>query len=406
VTDSSTSARRETLLAAGPPATVTMFTALLTRGTMTRGELGAHTGFSAGAVTKALRPLIESGHVRELPEQWSPSGAGRPALPLQVDAERAYLVGVKITADEVIGVLTDLRSRVVDRHRVALPAIVEAGHHAHTVDADDALAAIVELVGRLVRDDPSRRDRLAGVGVAVSGDVDARAGLVRFSPLLGWRGISLAERLEAQLGLPTTVENDVRALTVAEQWFGVGLDTSSFALVTVGTGVGCGIVADGALLTGAHGVVGELGHLPVDPAGPECHCGGTGCVEALIGEAALLDRIAEAVDQPVRTVADARALATDGAAASTAVRAIFADVGRVLGLALATVANLLGPEKIVLTGETMVAYDLFADDLTASYEAQCFGAAQQCTITVRPLQFEHWARGAAAVAIARLVRAA
>jgi len=247
---------------------------------------------------------------------------------------------------------------------------------------------------------PQRASRVARMGIAVSGDVDSRAGMVRFSPLLGWRGISLAERVSRLTGLVTTIENDVRSLTVAEQWFGIGVDNPSFALVTVGTGVGCGLIVNGALVAGAHGVAGEIGHLPLDPRGPECHCGGTGCVEALIGEAALLDRVAAVARTPVASMAEAVALVR-----LRAVRKIFADAGRVLGLALATIANLLGPQRIVLSGETLEAYDLFAPTMIEAFEAQCFGAAQQCEIVVRPLQFEHWARGAAAVAIARMVTA-
>jgi predicted NBD/HSP70 family sugar kinase len=393
-------ARRDPLLAAGSASSIKVFTALLTRGPMTRAEIGAATGFSGGAVTKAVQPLLASGAVRELPEQWAPSGAGRPAVPITVNAEQAYVIGVKITADALIGVLTDLRATVIESRRVALPAIEEPGHHAHTVDPDDAIMAVAELVRTLSDGQPGRADRVAHIGVAVSGDVDEITGTVRFSPLLGWRGISFAERLASLTGLPVSVENDVRALTVAEQWFGVGVTCTSFAVVTVGTGVGCGLVVGGELVAGAHGVAGELGHLPVDPREPECHCGGTGCVEAIIGEAALLDRVAVLADQRTKSWQDAVALA-DGPRGAQ-IRSVFADAGRVLGLAIASVANLIGPQRIVLTGEALAAYDLFAETMHSAYAAQCFGAAR-AELVVRPLQFEHWARGAAALAISRLV---
>ena len=393
-------ARRDTLLAAGPPASVRLFTALLTRGTMTRNELGTRTGLSAGAITKGLRPLLDAGLIRELPERWTQSGAGRPALPLEVDAEHAYLIGVKVTADEVIGVLTDLRARVIATERMTLPTLVDPDSHTHRIDPDDAIAATGRLVEALSTSRPTA-GLVRSVGVAVSGDVDAVAGVVRFAPLLGWRGISLADRLTALTGLPTSVENDVRALTVAEQWFGAGVGCPSFALVTLGTGVGCGLIVDDQLVTGSHGVAGEIGHLPLDRTGPECHCGGTGCVEALIGEPALLDRVTAVTGTPVRDLADAMTMADH-----PGVRDVFADVGQIFGLAVAAIANLFGPQRIVLSGETFDAYDLFAEAMMATFEAQCFGAAQQCELVVRPLQFEHWARGAAAVALARMVRAA
>jgi predicted NBD/HSP70 family sugar kinase len=393
-------ARRDPPIAAGSAASIKVFTALLTRGAMTRAEIGAATAFSAGAVTKAVQPLLASGAVRELPEEWAPSGAGRPAVPITVNAEQAYVVGVKITADELIGVVTDLRATVLESRRVALPAIVEPGHHAHTLDPDDAITAAAELVRTLSDVHPGRADRVEHIGVAVSGDVDEVTGTVRFSPLLGWRGISFAERLATLTGLPVSVENDVRALTVAEQWFGVGVTCPSLAVITVGTGVGCGLVVGGELVTGAHGVAGELGHLPVDPRGPKCHCGGTGCVEAIIGEAALLDRIAVIAGQPAGSWQDAVALA-DGPRGAE-IRSVFADAGRVLGLAIACAANLIGPQRIVLTGEALAAYDLLAESMHSAYAAQCFGAAR-AELVVRPLQFEHWARGAAALAISRLV---
>ncbi|MCU1658627.1 MAG: transcriptional regulator, partial [Pseudonocardiales bacterium] len=304
------------------------------------------------------------------------------------------------TAAELIGVVTDLRAVVLESRHVALPVIEEPGHHAHTVDPDDVITAVAELVRLLRKSHPDRAAGLAHVGVAVSGDVDEVTGTVRFSPLLGWRGISLADRLAAATGLPVSVENDVRALTVAEQWFGVGVGCSSFAVITAGTGVGCGLVVGGELVTGAAGVSGELGHLPIDPRGPECHCGGTGCVEAIIGESALLNRIAEVAGEPVRSWPDAVGLA-DGPRGPE-IRAVFADAGRILGLAIASVANLVGPQRIVLTGEALVAYDLLAEAMHSAYAAQCFGAAR-AELVVRRLQFEHWARGAAALAIARLI---
>jgi predicted NBD/HSP70 family sugar kinase len=396
-------ARRDPPIAAGSASSMKVFTALLTRGAMTRAEIGEATGFSAGAVTKAVQPLLASGAVRELPEEWAPTGAGRPAVPITVDAHQAYVVGVKITADELIGVITDLRAEVIESRRVALPVIEEPGHHAHTVDPDDAVAAVGGLIQTLLDRHPDRAERVAHVGVAVSGDVDESSGTVRFSPLLGWRGISLAERLAAITGLPVSVENDVRALTVAELWFGVGVGCSSFAVVTAGTGVGCGLAVGGELITGARGVSGELGHLPVDRQGPVCHCGGTGCVEAIIGEAALLDRIADVSGQPVGSWKDAVALA-DGPRGA-AVRAVFTEAGNVLGLAIASIANLVGPQRIVLTGEALDAYDLLAESMHSAYAAQCFGAART-ELVVRRLQFEHWARGAAALAISRLVSTA
>lgn len=399
MTEQPASVRGEALLAAGPPASVRLFTTLLTRGTMTRADLAERTGLSAGAITKSLRPLLGAGLIRELPEQWTPNGAGRPALPLEVDAEHAYLIGVKITADELIGVLTDLRSQVLATVRRPLPVLVDPATHTHRVDPDDTITAAAALIDEL-RTTRDASDRVSAVGVAVSGDVDARTGIVRFAPLLGWRGISLAERLTEATGLPTSVENDVRALTVAERWFGAGIDCPAFALLTLGTGVGCGLIVNGDLVTGSHGVAAEIGHLPIDRDGPECHCGGTGCVEALIGEAALLEQVSRAVGAPVETLAEAMAVADQ-----PAVRAVFAEAGRVFGLAIAAVANLIGPERIVLSGETLDAYDLFAPAMLTTFEAQCFGAAQQCELVVRPLQFEHWARGAATVALTSLVRA-
>lgn len=258
------------------------------------------------------------------------------------------------------------------------------------------LAPLAELVHELLAEAEDFGAPVLGLGVAVSGDVDGTEGAVRYSPFLDWRDVPLAELAAKATGLPVTVDNDVRALTVAEQWFGAGVGLSDFAVVTVGAGIGCGLVVHGRVIAGAHGVAGEIGHVTVDPAGPACHCGNRGCVEAIAGDAAIVRRIRDTTGIEVADTAEAVALAHQGVVGA---REAYARAGEAIGRGIATVANLLGPERVIISGEGLAAYDLFAEQIRDTFAAAAFGSAADCDVQTRPLPFEEWARGAAATAI-------
>ncbi|MFJ3905981.1 ROK family protein [Streptomyces sp. NPDC090025] len=371
------------------PAETAVLALLLAEGPLSRVELARRTGLSSTAVTKAARPLIDDGYLYELPPERTAPGAGRPVNPLAVAPDREFFIGLKISSDQLFGAVCDLRAGI--RTTAARPL------ERCTPDAVAPLAA--ELVGELLDAEPVFRDRTRHLGVAVNGDVDRAAGLLRHSGLLGWRDVPLAAQLATATGLAVTVENDVRALTVAEHWFGEGIGTDYFALVTIGAGIGSALVVGGQLLTGAHGVSGEVGHLCVDPAGPPCRCGARGCVEAIASTDAILTALREASGKPRLTFDAAVALARGG---DPVARAAFARAGQAIGVGIANLVNLVGPERVVVSGEGADAYDLFSRHIQTAYAAHAFGAAARCTLSLRPLPWEEWARGGAAVAIQAL----
>jgi predicted NBD/HSP70 family sugar kinase len=373
-------------------ASAVVFTTVLTRGPVSRVDIARETGLSSAAVTKAARPFIEAGYLEERAsgERTSP-GAGRPANPLAIVPGREFFLGVKITNDDLIGVVCDLQAEI----RTARHHVLKAQ------DVDHVVTALAELVAELLSESEAYPRLTHCLGVAISGDVDRASGLVRYSPFLRWHDVPLADRLEEATGLSITLENDVKALTVAEHWFGEGVGANSFALVTVGTGIGCGLFLNGGLVAGAHGVAGEIGHITVGDGGPICHCGGTGCVESIASTYAILAQARLATEEPDLTMEEAVARARSGEAS---LRGVFARAGHAIGLGLAAVANLVGPERIVVSGEGLAAYDLFEHQIRETFARQAFGAAADCPLTIRPLPFEEWARGAAAVAIQNLVR--
>ncbi|MFJ6893005.1 ROK family protein [Streptomyces hokutonensis] len=375
------------------PAASQVFTTVLSHGPLTRLEVARRAGLSAAAVTKAVRPLIEAGYLTEGADEDAPPALGRPANLVRVDGGRALFIGVKVTGDEIIGVLTDLCCRI----RVA--------RHVPLSDRDprEVLASISDLAQELRTEADELGIQVVGLGLAVSGDVDRGEGVVRYSPFLEWRDVPLAELAAMTTGLPVTVDNDVRALTVAEQWFGAGAGLTDFAVVTVGAGIGCGLVVHGRVVAGAHGVAGEIGHVVVDPAGPRCHCGNRGCVEAIAGDAAIVARVREVTGVQVADTSEAVALAHRGDAGA---REVYARAGEAIGRGIATVANLLGPERVIISGEGLAAYDLFAEQIRDSFAEAAFGSAARCDVRTRPLPFDEWARGAAATAIQSFIRAA
>lgn len=371
---------------AGTPAASQVFTTVLSQGPLTRLELARRAGLSAAAVTKAVRPLFASGYLVEDADTEARSALGRPANLVRVDGGRALFLGLKLTGDAIFGVLTDLRCRILLARRVPLTDRA----------AKAVLASTAELVRELLTEADGYGVRVMGLGIAVSGDVDRGEGVVRYSPFLEWRDVPLAELACAVTGLPVTVDNDVRALTVAEQWFGAGVGLSNFAVVTVGAGVGCGLVVHGRVVAGAHGVAGEIGHVTVDPDGPLCHCGNRGCVEAIAADPAILARIRERSGVEVADTTEAVDLARRG---DDHAREAYSRAGEAIGRGIATVANLLGPERVVISGEGLAAYDLFAEQIRSAFAAAAFGSAARCDLQTRPLPFEEWARGAAATAI-------
>jgi predicted NBD/HSP70 family sugar kinase len=372
-----------------------IFALVLTSGPVSRTALADRLGLSPSTVTRLLAPLVEAGHLRETVSE--ATGPGRPRRLLHVNTERQVVVGIKIAPTHVAAVLTDMGAQVLRR---AERAIADCS-------PGTVLAASAGLTEELLREVPGSAAGVLGVGVGVSGHVDSPAGVCRYSALLDWHKVDVAGPLSAATGLPVVVNNDVNTLVVAERWFGQGRDVDSFAVVTVGSGIGCGLLLDGSLFAGASGMAGELGHLPMDPDGPLCSCGRRGCLEALACNDAVLGRLRRAGVTGVDGIDDAAALArsADGPGAPAA-RAAFAAAGDALGRGLAGLCNLLNLEKIIVAGEGAAAHDLFGPAMTAALERHAFSeAARDCEVQIDPVTDDLWARGAASLVIKETVRA-
>ncbi|SDL17632.1 Sugar kinase of the NBD/HSP70 family, may contain an N-terminal HTH domain [Glycomyces sambucus] len=383
-------AARVALLQGASAAAARVFTVLLTRGPISRIGIAKATGLSQAAVTKTVTPLVAAGLVDDRLGTQRAGQPGRPVSPIAVIPDALTAIGVKINVDEVIAVATDLRTGVLADERAPL----------RDRDPDAVVDAVAAIIATLETALGPAAARVAGIGVAVSGDVEAATGTVRESGLMGWTGVDLGERLHARLDAPVVVENDVRALTIGEHWFGIGLGTDSFAIVTIGRGIGSGLHVNGEVVEGAYGVAGEIGHLPLAAPDRICACGRRGCVEAVAASAAIADAVSKAHGRPVG-IEEAARLAHDG---DPAAAGAFGEAAAVIGTAIASLVNLAGPELVIIGGEGVADFDLFDAPLHAAFREHAFGAAGRCRIAVRPHTFEDWARGAAAAAIRTLVR--
>ena len=185
-------------------------------------------------------------------------------------------IGVKVAADHLALVNARLDGQMLTSRTVPFDA-----------EAADALPRLAEALTAYAVPDPELPP-LLGVGVAVPGVVRSPDTGTVTADVLRWRQLPVGRHLRGVLGLPVVVENDVNALAVAEVLYGHGREVSDFLVLTIGRGIGMGLVTDGSIYRGGRGGAGEFGHVPIDPDGPTCECGRRGCLEALIGETALV----------------------------------------------------------------------------------------------------------------------
>jgi predicted NBD/HSP70 family sugar kinase len=249
------------------------------------------------------------------------------------------------------------------------------------------------------------KKKLLGVGVGLAGIVDSEQGLLRQSPFFGWRDLPLGDMLQTNIHVPVYVDNDVNTLTLAEMWFGGGQGIDSFLSVTVGRGVGLGIVVNGQFYRGARGGAGELGHTVIDPEGPTCECGKHGCLEAYVSDPGLMRMATEAVNRGEisRPISNMSELLTKAQAGDPGACAVFAHAGDILGQGIANLLNIFNPQKIIISGEGTRAGDLLFSPMCESISRNVMpGLAGDTSIQIDAWGDDAWARGAASLVLRQL----
>ncbi|MCI0519040.1 MAG: ROK family transcriptional regulator [Chloroflexi bacterium] len=356
-------------------------------GPIPRAELARRTRLSPATITGIAAELILEGLIYE--KEMGDSSGGRRPIRLALNPRGGFVVGVKLTEDHLSAALTDLEATVLACCTTPL-----ADSRLET-----ALASIERSVFTLLSEQQIATAQFLGVGVGLAGVVDAGLGILRKSPFFDWgRNIPLAEMLRQRLGVPVYIDNDVNTLTMTELWFGRGRGFNHFIIVTLGRGLGCGIVIDGKLYQGHSGGVGEFGHFLVDPNGAPCACGKRGCLETFVADPALVRIAAERFhasgrDTPIEDVETLLDLATNR---DPLALEVFAQAGELLGRNLANLINLLAPQLIIISGEGVRSGDWLLASMRRTLELYVLpDLAGEYVLQVDAWDEYAWSRGAA-----------
>ena len=378
---------------------------LVRAGKATRHDISQITSLGRATVAQRVAQLISSGLLEE--SSIAPSTGGRPARKLRFQADAGLIAAVELGATSAAVALTDLSGTIIASGEEAIS--IASGPEVVLDRVETMLDELLAEHGTGIR--------VWGVGVGLPGPVEYTTGKPVSPPIMpGWDGYPVRDRLADKYSAPVWVDNDVNVMALGELRGGRGRDYKDLIFVKIGTGIGAGLVVNGALYRGSQGSAGDIGHIEVtsDP-NIICRCGKTGCLEAVAGGAAL-GRLATAYAKDgesrflAERLADTHTDSLDasdlGAAAahgdSTAVAALV-RAGKNVGRMLATVVNLYNPALIVIGGGVAMSGDvLLAAIRNAVYERSLPLATRDLRIERSPLGSEVGLHGAAFLAIDEL----
>lgn len=370
-------------------------------GLISRVEIAGRTGQSRSLVTNITADLIRENLIIEK-ETIASKSRGRRRVLLGLNPDAVFVAGVKVSAFQVSFAVTDFQAGV----KSSLVVPVRTGERPVEFLAD----VIEEGLRHCVKAARLDMSAISGIGIGIPGFIDSATGICHWTPLYENCEASLRDLIRERFDIPTYIENDANAVTVAEQWFGLGKGVDDFIVVTVEEGVGMGIVLGGRLFTGARGIAAEFGHMVIDPDGPPCRCGKRGCIEAYASGGGIMRAVRQAHaegkwacdDIAQLTMPDVIDLAKDG---DPVLRGIFRKAGEVLGLGVAGLLQIFNPAKMIFTGEYANSGDLLFAPMRKTVKKLVHKEyLVETTLDVQPWADTDWARGAASLALQEIYK--
>ncbi len=354
-------------------------------GALSRTQLTEISGLSVGAVSQITTELIDDGWMLELGE--GDYTGGRRQVLLKLNPTMGYALGVKLMEDRAVCAVTNFEARVLHYREQRLNSDREP---------EAISAALAQVVNALIASSDLQHDQFFGVGVGLAGVIYDKKGVVHYSPYFGWRDVPLAHMLHERVGLPVIIENDVNTLTLTEHLFGAGRQCNNLVVVTIGRGIGMGMILDGQLYRGAQGGAGEIGHIIID-ASRATDDPADGSLERLAADPTII------AASGAGKYADLQAIIRLAEGGDAKTRALLAESGQYLGMALATVVNILSPEMLIISGEGVRAGEQRLQPMLAALKRYAFnGLLDNVQVVIEPTDDQAWARGAASLVLSKV----
>ena len=363
-------------------------------GPISRIEISRRTGLSRSTCSAICEIMITQNLISETGK--SISSGGRKPILLELNIHAGIVIGLKLMEGEIIGAIVNLGGQVLMQKDIQIPRHLEP--EIYIEDLKKFIQNLISSAQTISGFEETGDKKVLGIGVGMSGRIDSANGILLESSILEWKNVHIGNVLEQHFGTPVFLENDVNTFAIGEKFFGIGKPYSNYLCITVGEGIGLGIVLQGSLYRGHHHGAGEFGHIKIDfgEDSPTCSCGKKGCLEAFASDNAIVSYVEEKTGKSL-SIEEVTESAEKG---DTVCQEAFALAGRYLGAGISTLINLFDPEALIIGGELAGAAHLFMDGMKAVIaENTVYELAKDINIHVLQPDTDHWVRGVATLAI-------
>ncbi|MDM5285529.1 ROK family transcriptional regulator [Peribacillus frigoritolerans] len=373
------------------------------KGPISRADIAKLTKLTPPTVSSFVKELLEAEIVieRNLGES---SGGRKPTL-LTLSEDMFHVIGMDVGSQNIKTILTSITGKVIKKSIVPLPA---------QTTNETLLSLMIDSVSGILDHTKIDEEKIVGIGVGMHGIVDVEEGSSVFAPNLNLQDIPIKRVLEERFNMMVKVENDGRAMSLGELWFGNGAGIDSFVCINVGRGIGAGIIINGKLYHGSHFISGEIGHMIIDIDGPQCTCGNYGCLQTFasgpsivewvkkemrLGHSSLLTTLTKGdLEKVTGELIYSSALEGD-----TLCKTALQQAGRYLGVGITNVIHTVNPRRIIIGGGVSNAGDLIMDNIIQTVNQRALtNPAKQTEIILSKFGDDATAMGAVALILAEL----
>lgn len=344
-----------------------------TKAPISRSQIAKETKLTPPTVSSNVRELIDEGLVIE--SELGESQGGRKPTMLLINKNGYYVIGVDAGPEQLKCGISNLAGSISKRISVPLKVPLTNEEFLTTMKK-----CIAELLDQFEAD---QLDKIIGIGVAMHGIVDVSVGKSLFAPNLSLKNIPIKEELEKEFGLEVKVENDVRAMALGESLFGDHGYLESMLVLNIGRGVGAGLMIEEELYHGAQDIAGEVGHMMLDLSGDLCECGNRGCFQTMATGDAIVRRAQRTKEIELPKEATGETIYELAKEGDDRCKKILQETGEIIGMALTNLIHMFNPNKIILCGGVMNAYEFLKDPMVETIQRCVISEQAKNTIVER-----------------------